>query len=55
MATVRLPSVLRPYAGGERELEVDAASLRSLLDDVRERFPRWSGGCAMRAGGCAGT
>lgn len=39
MATVRLPSVLRPYVGGERELEVDAASLRTLLDELRERFP----------------
>ncbi|TLG05366.1 MoaD/ThiS family protein [Nocardia cyriacigeorgica] len=39
MAQVRLPSVLRPYADGERELEIDATSLRTLLDNLREQFP----------------
>ncbi|BDT87484.1 MoaD/ThiS family protein [Nocardia cyriacigeorgica] len=39
MASVRLPSVLRPYVGGEKELDVDAASLRALLDALRDSHP----------------
>ncbi|WP_067857245.1 ubiquitin-like small modifier protein 1 [Nocardia shimofusensis] len=39
MARVRLPSALRPYAGGEKELDVDGATLRDVLDVLRERSP----------------
>ncbi|MFF0542186.1 MoaD/ThiS family protein [Nocardia thailandica] len=39
MARVLLPSVLRPHAGGERELEIEGSTLRQVLDAVRERSP----------------
>lgn len=39
MARVRLPSALRPYAGGDKELDVDGATLRQLLDALGERAP----------------
>jgi len=39
VARVCLPSVLRPYAGGDKELEVDGASLRHVLDALGERSP----------------
>lgn len=39
MARVRLPSALRSYAGGRRELEVDGPTLRAVLDALRESAP----------------
>jgi molybdopterin converting factor small subunit len=39
VAQVRLPSALRPYVGGDRELAVDGATLRTVLDVLRERSP----------------
>lgn len=39
MARVLLPSVLRPHAAGARELDIDGATLRQVLDVVRERSP----------------
>lgn len=39
MARVRLPSALRTYVGGEKELEVDGATLCEVLDVLRERSP----------------
>ncbi|MGW1737810.1 MoaD/ThiS family protein [Nocardia sp. NPDC001965] len=39
MARVRLPSALRTYAAGERELAIDGATLREVLDALRELSP----------------
>ncbi|WP_039829071.1 ubiquitin-like small modifier protein 1 [Nocardia testacea] len=39
MAQVRLPSALRAYVGGDKELAVDGATLRGVLDALRERSP----------------
>ncbi|MFE3442723.1 MoaD/ThiS family protein [Nocardia sp. NPDC059180] len=39
MARVHLPSMLRPYVGGEKELDVDGATLRNILDGLRDRSP----------------
>ena len=39
MARVHLPSVLRTYVGGEKELDVDGATLRTVLDALGERSP----------------
>lgn len=39
MARVRLPSMLRTYVDGEKEIDVEGATLRSVLDAVRERSP----------------
>ncbi|WP_280236065.1 MoaD/ThiS family protein [Nocardia cyriacigeorgica] len=36
---MRLPSMLRPYVGGAKELDVDGATLRQVLDALRERSP----------------
>ncbi|WP_280421794.1 MoaD/ThiS family protein [Nocardia carnea] len=39
MARLRLPSMLRTYVGGAKELDIEGATLRSVLDAVRERSP----------------
>ena len=39
MAEIRIPPVLRPDAGGERSVEVDAATVREALDTLVTRFP----------------
>jgi molybdopterin converting factor small subunit len=39
MSTVRVPPVLRPEAGGEREIEADGATVRALLEDISSRLP----------------
>ena len=39
MAEIRIPPVLRPDAGGERLVDVDAATVREALDTLVARFP----------------
>ncbi|MFD5180740.1 MoaD/ThiS family protein [Nocardia sp. NPDC058379] len=39
MARVLLPSALRPYANGAHELDIDAPTLREVLDALRDRSP----------------
>jgi molybdopterin synthase sulfur carrier subunit len=39
MATVRMPPILRQAVGGAREVDVDGASVREVLDDLTARFP----------------
>jgi molybdopterin converting factor small subunit len=39
MSVVRVPPVLRPEAGGAREVEASGATLRELLDDLAARLP----------------
>ena len=39
MAVVRIPPVLRPAVGGEKELSADGASVRDVLQSVADRHP----------------
>jgi molybdopterin converting factor small subunit len=39
MATVRIPPVLRPSVGGEKELTADGASVGEVLNAVAEAHP----------------
>ena len=39
MAEIRIPPVLRPEAGGERVVAVDAGTVREALDTLVARFP----------------
>jgi sulfur-carrier protein len=36
---VRIPTILRQYTGGEKQVTADGASLGSLVDDLDARFP----------------
>ena len=39
MARVKLPTILRPQAGGENQVEVDGATLREVLSGLETRYP----------------
>ena len=39
MATVRIPPVLRPSVGGEKELSADGSSVGEILHSVADRHP----------------
>ena len=39
MTAVRIPSVLRPAVGGEKELDVDGATVGEVIDGLISRFP----------------
>ena len=39
MAVVRIPPVLRPSVGGEKELDADGGSVRDVLLAVAKRHP----------------
>ena len=39
MATVRIPPVLRPAVGGEKELSADGSSVGEILQAVAARHP----------------
>jgi molybdopterin converting factor small subunit len=39
MPEIRIPPVLRPDAGGNRTVEVEAATVRDALDALVERYP----------------
>jgi sulfur-carrier protein len=39
MATVRIPPVLRPSVGGEKELNADGSSVGEILRAVAEQHP----------------
>ena len=39
MINVRIPPVLRPEAGGAREVEAQGANVRELLEDLGARLP----------------
>jgi len=36
---VKLPTILRSHAGGERAVDADGATLRDLLEDLETRYP----------------
>ena len=39
MSTARIPPVLRPQTGGEREVEVEGATVGDLLQALAEKHP----------------
>ena len=39
MATVRIPPVLRPAVGGEKELSAEGSSVGEILKEVADRHP----------------
>ncbi len=39
MATVRIPPILRPDAGGDRLVEVPGASVREVLENLVAEYP----------------
>jgi molybdopterin converting factor small subunit len=36
---VKLPTILRPHAGGVRDVDANGTTLRELLDDLETRYP----------------
>ena len=40
MATVRIPPILRPEAGGNREVEIDGGTVREVLNSLVGTYPR---------------
>lgn len=36
---VRIPTILRPYTGGDKVVSGDGADLRALISDLDSRFP----------------
>jgi molybdopterin converting factor small subunit len=43
MATVRIPPVLRPSTGGEKQVSADGASVGQVLDSLAEQHPATRG------------
>ncbi len=43
MATVFIPSMLRPLAGGHDALDVSGATVREVVENLIERYPKLSG------------
>jgi sulfur-carrier protein len=39
MATVRIPPILRPEAGGNRQVDVEGATVREVLDGLIATYP----------------
>jgi sulfur-carrier protein len=39
VARVKLPTILRSHAGGEKQVDVDGATLREVLSDLETRYP----------------
>jgi molybdopterin synthase sulfur carrier subunit len=39
MSVVRIPTVLRPQVGGEKQLELEGGTVAQLVDSLVERFP----------------
>ena len=39
MATIRIPPVLRPAVGGEKELSAQGSSVKEILESVAQRHP----------------
>jgi sulfur-carrier protein len=40
---VRIPTILRNYTGGEKQVEADGTSLGSLIDDLDAKHPGLKG------------
>jgi len=39
MTAVRIPAVLRPAVGGEKEIEIDGATVGEIIEALVGRFP----------------
>ena len=39
MATIRIPPVLRPYVGGEKQLNAAGSSVGQILKSVADEYP----------------
>jgi sulfur-carrier protein len=39
MATIRIPPVLRPYVGGEKQLDAEGSSVGQVLKSVADEYP----------------
>jgi molybdopterin converting factor small subunit len=39
MATVRIPPILRPDAGGNRQVEIEGETVREVLESLVETYP----------------
>ncbi len=39
MSIVRIPTVLRPQVGGEKQLDLEGATVAELVNSLIERFP----------------
>jgi molybdopterin synthase sulfur carrier subunit len=39
MSVVRIPTVLRPQVGGEKQLDLEGRTVAQLVDSLVERFP----------------
>jgi sulfur-carrier protein len=39
VARVKLPTILRSQAGGEKQVDVDGSTLREVLSDLEIRYP----------------
>ena len=39
MARLKLPTILRAHAGGEKQVEVQGTTLREVLSDLETRYP----------------
>ena len=51
MATIRIPPVLRPAVGGEREVEADGSTVGQALDALVEAHPGTRGQIYGPSGG----
>jgi hypothetical protein len=36
---IRIPTILRPYTGGEKSVQATGATLSAVIDDLERRFP----------------
>jgi len=36
---IRIPTILRPYTGGEKSVQASGATLSAVIDDLERRFP----------------
>ena len=50
MINVKLPTILRPHAGGQPEVQTDGATLREVLDNLEEQYPGLTGGLRTEDG-----
>jgi len=39
MSVVRIPTVLRPQVGGEKQFDLEGGTVAELVDSLTERFP----------------
>ena len=39
MSVVRIPTVLRPQVGGEKQFDLEGATVAELVNSLTERFP----------------